>query len=66
MDIRPDRVSRANTGAGRALYEKFTQGQRLTAREAALLMPRREDFTALWRYLAAHTQSRQPLRTSPA
>ena len=59
VDIRPDRVSRANTGAGRALYEKFTQGQRLTAQEAALLMPRREDFTALWRYLAAHTQSRQ-------
>ena len=53
VDIRPDRESRQRSGAGRALYDKFTAGQPLTPEEAAALTPDRADFTALWRYLVA-------------
>ena len=58
VDIRPDRESRERYGAGRQLYERFTDNQPLTAREAALLLPARSEFAAVWRYLTARGQSR--------
>ena len=59
VDIRPDRESRQRSGAGRALYDKFTAGQPLTSEEAAALTPDRADFTALWRYLVAQAKANQ-------
>ncbi len=50
-DLRPA-MTRAQTE--RALYEKFRGGQPITPDEAAALLPTREEFVHLWRYLAGH------------
>ena len=52
-DLRPA-LTRAQ--AERALYEKFCRGEALTPREAAALLPSREEFVALWRYLQGHAR----------
>ncbi len=58
-DIRPDRESRDCYSADQAIYRKHIQNQPLAAREAALLLPDRNDFTVVWRYLTTHAQNRQ-------
>ena len=50
-DLRPA-LTRAQ--AERALFEKFRRGEELTQREAAALLPTREEFVVLWRYLKGH------------
>ena len=50
-DLRPA-LTRAQ--AERALFEKFRRGEPLTRREAAALLPSREEFVVLWRYLKGH------------
>ena len=50
-DLRPA-LTRAQ--AERALFEKFRRGEALTRREAAALLPSREEFVVLWRYLKGH------------
>ena len=50
-DLRPA-LTRAQ--AERALYEKFRRGESLTPAEAISLLPSREEFVALWRYLQGH------------
>ena len=40
--------------AERALYEKFRRGEPLTRQEAEALLPSREEFVTLWRYLKGH------------
>ena len=50
-DLRPA-LTRAQ--AERALFEKFRRGEPLTRREAAALLPTREEFVVLWRYLKGH------------
>ena len=50
-DLRPA-LTRAQ--AERALYEKFHRGEDLTRREAEALLPSREEFVVLWRYLKGH------------
>ena len=50
-DLRPA-LTRAQ--AERALFEKFRRGEELTRREAAALLPSREEFVVLWRYLKGH------------
>ncbi len=50
-DLRPA-LTRAQ--AERALFEKFRRGEDLTRREAAALLPTREEFVVLWRYLKGH------------
>ena len=35
----------------RGVYEKYRRGDRLTVQEAQLLLPSREDFVGLWRWL---------------
>jgi single-stranded-DNA-specific exonuclease len=47
-DLRPS-LTRAQ--AERALYEKFLRAEPLTRREARALLPSREEFVDLWRYL---------------
>ena len=42
--------------AERALYEKFRRGEELTPVEAEALLPSREEFVVLWRYLKGHAQ----------
>ena len=52
-DLRPA-LTRAQ--AERALYEKFRRGEELTPGEAEALLPSREEFVVLWRYLKGHAQ----------
>lgn len=52
-DLRPA-LTRAQ--AERALYEKFRRGEELTPVEAEALLPSREEFVVLWRYLKGHAQ----------
>ena len=47
-DLRP---ALTRTQAELALYEKLRSGAPLTKREAETLLPEREDFAAVWRYL---------------
>ena len=52
-DLRP---ARTRAQAEQALYERFRRGETLTSREAAALLPSREEFVALWRYLEGHAR----------
>lgn len=61
-DLRPALTRRE---AERALVEKLYQGAPLTRREAAALLPEREDFAAVWRFLKKNTAA-APLEDSPA
>ena len=47
-DLRPA-LTRAQSE--RALYERFVRGEPISPREAAFLLPSREEFVVLWRYL---------------
>ena len=61
-DLRPA-LTRAQ--AERALYEKFHRGDLLTRQEAEALLPTREEFVVLWRYLKGRAE-RTPLEeTAP-
>ncbi|NLF34929.1 MAG: single-stranded-DNA-specific exonuclease RecJ, partial [Clostridiales bacterium] len=57
VDTRPalTRVQRE-----KALYDKLCAGEELTAKEARALLPCREEFINLWRYLQVHA-AKQPL-----
>ena len=57
LDIRPDEQARARLGAGKALYRRHLLGQALSAQELDRLIPERQDFVAVWRYLAASAQN---------
>ena len=61
-DLRPA-LTRAQ--AERALYEKFRRGEPLTRREAAALLPSREEFVVLWRYLKGHAGQTPLEATAP-
>ena len=61
-DLRPA-LTRAQ--AERALYEKFRRGEKLTPREAAALLPSREEFVALWRYLEGRARLAPLEETAP-
>ena len=61
-DLRP---ARTRAQAERALYEKFRRGEPLTPREAAALLPCREEFVALWRYLEGHARTGPMEETAP-
>ena len=45
----------------RDLYQKYRRGDALTAAEAAALLPEREEFVSLWRYLKRETAQRPVL-----
>ena len=61
-DLRPA-LTRAQ--AERALFEKFRRGEELTQREAAALLPTREEFVVLWRYLKGHAGQSPLEETAP-
>ena len=50
----------------RDLYEKYRRGDVLTAAEAAALLPEREEFVNLWRYLKRETVHRPMLEVTAA
>jgi single-stranded-DNA-specific exonuclease len=50
-DLRPA-PTRAQTE--QALYEKLQRGERLSPRQAKTLLPTREEFAGIWRYLKGH------------
>ena len=49
----------------RLLYQRWKDGDRFTQRELDLLLPTRQDFVAVWRYLSAHAAADR-FRESPA
>jgi len=57
VDIRPSPNSCCSRD--HAAYERHCAGLPLTPQEAALLLPDRQDFTCVWRYLTAHADCRQ-------
>ena len=61
-DLRPA-LTRAQ--AERALYEKFRRGEALTRQEAESLLPTREEFVVLWRYLKGHANQAPLDATAP-
>ena len=56
VDIRPDKAFREAQGHDRAVYHKHLAGGELSCDEAGCLLPTRQDFAAVWRYLAAFSQ----------
>lgn len=61
-DLRPA-LTRAQ--AERALYEKFRRGEALTPGEAEALLPSRDEFVVLWRYLKGHAHPAPLEETAP-
>ena len=62
LDVRP---SLTQSQAEQRLYQRYRSGERLTPQEAALLLPRREDFVAVWRYLSRHSDPGMVEDTAP-
>lgn len=57
--IREIKFSGVKTGElieGQALYEKFRRGEHLTAGEAARMLPDRNEFAAVYRFLSAQSE----------
>ena len=50
----------------RGIYEKYRRGEPLTAEEARVLLPSREEFACLWRYLKRQTGGLTVLEDTPA
>ena len=55
-DVRPDLHCRQAIDRQREVYGRFLEG-RLTAPESIALIPPREEFAAVWRYLSARAQN---------
>ena len=54
VDIRPCQAEREATQVQREVYLRHRRCKPITADEAESLLPRRPDFTAVWRYLISH------------
>jgi single-stranded-DNA-specific exonuclease len=52
IDVRP---AMTQAQVDQRLYQRYLLGEVLTPQEADALLPRREDFIAVWRYLKQHT-----------
>ena len=61
-DLRP---ALTRVQAEQALFEKFRRGDALSQAEAAALLPSREEFIILWRYLKGHVRSGPLEETAP-
>ena len=59
VDIRPDRENRSCCDHQHILYRRHRLGEPLTRQEAALLLPDRQDFSTVWRYLTATADQMQ-------
>jgi single-stranded-DNA-specific exonuclease len=56
VDIRPDCQIRDEQKRELELYKKHAAGSPLTPGEASKLLPQRQEFVAVWRYLVAHAE----------
>ena len=56
-DIRQNFVTRVKEEKEFALYRKYSSGENVTAEEAKELLPPRESFVAIWRYLKSHSDN---------
>ena len=56
VDIRPEKTVRDAQGHDRALYRRHLAGEALSCDEAGELLPTRQEFVAVWRYLSAFSQ----------
>ncbi|MCQ2419776.1 MAG: single-stranded-DNA-specific exonuclease RecJ [Clostridia bacterium] len=56
VDIRPEDSVRADQSRDESLLQQLLSGSRLTAQEAEQLLPTRQDFIAVWRYLTASAE----------
>lgn len=61
VDIRPA-LTRAQ--AEQMLYEKLRRGETLSPRQARLLIPSREEFAGVWRYLKGHAAENNRMEES--
>ena len=59
VDIRPDRASRRMYMEDRVLVDRIRAGQQLNAIQAMAVLPTRNEFAAVWRYLTANVQGHQ-------
>ena len=50
----------------RAVYEKYRRGEPLSVQEAQLLLPSREDFVGLWRWLERQSTAGTVVEDTPA
>ena len=57
VDIRPDETARSAQEAARTLYARHRAGEALSMAEAEALLPCRQDFVTVWRYLTAHAEN---------
>ena len=57
LDIRPNEQARSRLKEGKALYRRHMQGQALSQEDLERLIPARQDFVAVWKYLAASAQN---------
>ena len=57
LDIRPNEQARSRLKEGKALYRRHMQGQALSQDDLERLIPARQDFVAVWKYLAASAQN---------
>ena len=55
VDIRPCRCQREHDEQEAALYRRYRSGQPITPAEAAALVPQRDEFKIIWRYLISHS-----------
>lgn len=56
IDIRPCQKEREMAEQAKNLYMKFTESGIVTPQEAELLLPNRNEFVAIWRYLSANAK----------
>lgn len=49
----------------RSIYDKFSRGELLTVQEAQFLLPSREDFVGLWRWLERQSASGRVVEDTP-
>ena len=56
VDIRPDSSIRDAQRQETDLYKKHAAGSPLTPDEASELLPQRQEFVAVWRYLVSHAE----------
>ena len=57
LDIRPNEAARKRITAGKDLYRRHMLGEVLNAQELDGLIPARQDFVAVWRYLCAAAEN---------
>ena len=66
LQITDLRVVPSRAQLERSVYEKFRRGEALSVQEAHLLLPSREDFVGLWRWLERQSAAGSVVEDTPA